>query len=103
MTDTPRVNGEESLNVVIVSLHQPVVITSHADLIAKVGGSLAGLLYGITFKRLGYNVHLLEQKTSSTRASQAVGIGLGPRGLDFSRCMIGARSLMPLHALASRC
>lgn len=83
ITDTSRVNGEKPLNVVIVSLYEPVVIISHTDLIAKVDGSLAGLLYRIMFKRLGHSVHLLEQATSSNRADQAAGIGLGPRGLGF--------------------
>ncbi|KAL9001809.1 MAG: hypothetical protein Q9188_005223 [Gyalolechia gomerana] len=34
-------------------------------------------------KRLGHNVRLLEQTTSSTRSSHAAGMGTGPRGIDY--------------------
>lgn len=65
VADASAFGREKSLNVIIL------------------GGSLAGLLYGVMFKRLGHNVHLLEQTDSSRRANQAAGIGIGPRGSEF--------------------
>ena len=35
------------------------------------------------FKRLGHNVHILEQNRSSTRGNHAAGIGTGPRGIEY--------------------
>ena len=49
----------------------------------KVGGSLAGLMHGIMVKRLGHNVRILEQNTSSIRTDQAAGMGTGPEGREF--------------------
>ena len=49
----------------------------------KVGGSLAGLLHGVMFKRLGHDVHLLEQSRSWTRTNHAAGMGTGPRGVEY--------------------
>lgn len=49
----------------------------------QIGGSLAGLMHGIMVKRLGHDVHLLEQTLSSTRTDHAAGIGTGPQGSQF--------------------
>ncbi|MCJ1448894.1 MAG: hypothetical protein MMC23_009413 [Stictis urceolatum] len=38
---------------------------------------------GIVLRRLGHNVHILERTESSTRDSQAAGIGAGPHVQDF--------------------
>ena len=40
-------------------------------------------MHGIMLKRLGHNVHLVEQTLASTRADHAAGIGTGPQGSQF--------------------
>ncbi|KAF3768160.1 hypothetical protein M406DRAFT_70253 [Cryphonectria parasitica EP155] len=47
-----------------------------------VGGSLAGLLCGVTLKHAGFIVRILEQH-GSERKSQATGLGLGPNAQAF--------------------
>ncbi|KAI0405742.1 FAD binding domain protein [Xylaria palmicola] len=42
-----------------------------------VGGSLAGLMHGIMFKRMGSNVTILEQDASPERRPHSAGIGFG--------------------------
>ncbi|RWA04932.1 hypothetical protein EKO27_g10173 [Xylaria grammica] len=42
-----------------------------------VGGSLAGLMHGIMFKRMGSNVMILEQDASPERRPHSAGIGFG--------------------------
>ena len=38
---------------------------------------------GLMFKRLGHNVHILEQSPSSTRQNNAAGMSTGPNGKSF--------------------
>lgn len=49
----------------------------------QVGGSLAGLMQGIMIKRLGHNVHILEQHPSSSRDGEAAGITGGVQVQEF--------------------
>ncbi|KAI9794620.1 MAG: hypothetical protein M1816_004507 [Peltula sp. TS41687] len=51
--------------------------------IVIIGGSLAGLMHGVMAKRLGHNVHILEQSPQSHRAGHGAGITAGPQALEF--------------------
>ena len=53
--------------------------------LVQIGGSIAGLMQGIMLKRLGHNVQILEQSTSSERLEGGTGITLGPDALEFFR------------------
>lgn len=49
----------------------------------QIGGSVAGLMQGIMLKRLGHNVHVLEQNASSERPEAGAGITVGPEAQEF--------------------
>jgi 2-polyprenyl-6-methoxyphenol hydroxylase-like FAD-dependent oxidoreductase len=49
----------------------------------QVGGSSAGLMCGIVLKRLGHNVHILEQYPSSKREGLAAGVGFFEHAQEF--------------------
>ena len=60
-------------------------LLSHSltETLQQIGGSIAGLMHGITLKRLGHNLHVLEQNPTSTRADQGAGITAGPHAEAF--------------------
>ncbi|KAK0111215.1 hypothetical protein ONS95_001589 [Cadophora gregata] len=51
--------------------------------IVIIGGSNTGLMNGIVLKRLGHNVHILEQNTKSERSDLAAGITTHPEFDEF--------------------
>ena len=55
--------------------HQVTTLPScrHTTEPFQIGGSICGLMHGIMFKRLGHNVHILEQ-ANSARAGHAAGM-----------------------------
>lgn len=52
----------------------PLCSRTITDLFIQVGGSNTGLMNGVVLKRLGHNVHILEQNTQSQRTDLAAGI-----------------------------
>jgi hypothetical protein len=82
-------------SVIIVSL-KPTGITTylgtldstaHSQLLIlhprQVGGSLAGLMHGVYFKRRGTDVVILEQDPNPIRGSHQAGIAFGPAVEEF--------------------
>ena len=57
-------------------------ITPSKDFVI-IGGSLCGLMHGIVLKRLGHNVHILEQVQTSQRPALGAGISAGPYCQEF--------------------
>jgi 2-polyprenyl-6-methoxyphenol hydroxylase-like FAD-dependent oxidoreductase len=53
--------------------------------VCQVGGSLAGLMHGVYFKRHGSDVVILEQDPSELRSSHQAGIAFGPAVEEFLR------------------
>ena len=49
----------------------------------QIVGSLAGLMHAVMLKRLGHNVHLLEQSPATVRGDEGAGISSGPDALAF--------------------
>lgn len=76
---------ETPKDIVIVSPH--TLIPSWCSIAhgLKVGGSICGLMHGIILKRLGHNVHILEQSSTSLRPALAAGITAGPYFQEFMK------------------
>lgn len=49
----------------------------------QIGGSVCGLMHGIMIKRLGHNVHIIEQSQTEARTGFAAGIMAGPKVVEF--------------------
>ena len=60
------------------------LIAENFLIMPQVGGSLCGLMHGIMYKRLGHNVHILEQ-ASTARAGYAAGITARDDVLQFMK------------------